>query len=588
MKARRKRTSQTTGAWNLHWATLMVEEFVRCGVRVCCLASGSRSAPLALAAARHKKLTTVVHYDERGGAFYALGVARASGMPALWITTSGSAVANGFPAVVEADAARVPLILITADRPPELRDTGANQTIDQAGIFGRYVRWFVDLPCPTPEIPPAYVLTTVDHAVARARGMPAGPVHVNCMFREPLLPAPDARPIISESLAAWQNADRPYQTGGADGLTGIGPALRDATATLRKARRGLIVVGELTSDADRAAVCALAYKLAWPLLPDITSGLRLGDCDPARVCYADAILADAKQADLLRPDAILHLGGALTSKRLQQFLAAAGAPVYVHVRQDPARLDPEHLVTTRLQAVVGDICRALVSRMPRSAANAWSARWLRANARAERRLDVGLGRIAAICEPAVARSVSRLIPAGHGLYAASSMPIRDFNLFGSTAGPQPRIAANRGASGIDGTVATAVGFADGLQAPVTVVLGDLALLHDLNSLALAARSRVPLTFVVINNNGGGIFSFLPVAQHRDVFETYFGTPHGMNFQNAAFQFGLEYAHPKTQAEFETIYQRATRGKCSGVIEVTTDRNANVRLHAALLAPAQRR
>lgn len=571
--------NETTGARNLQWAGLIMEELVRAGVRYCCLGSGSRSAPLAVAAARQPGLTTVVHVDERGAAFHALGVARASGVPAVWITTSGSAVANGMPAVVEAAAARVPLLLLTADRPPELRATGANQTIDQVKFFGSAVRWQFDLPCPTGAIAPAFVLTTVDQALHRACASPAGPVHLNCMFREPLLPDP-AAPALSDppGLVAWRASRQPFTQWWTP------PVCSTFPSALRGAIRGLVVAGELRTDTQRCAVRELAERLRWPLLPDVLSGLRLGGGGANASPYCDHLLLSERHRNTFCPDTVIHVGGPLTSKRLLTYLRDVAPARYLRLQDHPERHDPHHQATLVWEGDLAAGCAALAGgEGPAAPDPAWLPAWTMPSAEMAAAIDGVLAGQARVTEPAVARVVSRLLPAGHGLVLASSMPIRDMDMYGVADGAARAVMANRGASGIDGTIATAAGVAAGLAAPVTAVLGDLSFLHDLNSLALVARSPHPVTVVVVNNDGGGIFSFLPPAQHVDVFERLFGTPHGLQFADAARLFGLAYQRPESPAAFAEAYRTAVAGDVSTVIEVATDRAANVRLHDELQA-----
>lgn len=565
-----------TGALNLQWATLIVEELTRAGVRVCSLASGARSSPLAIAVARQANMTSVVHVDERGAAFFALGYARATGRPALWLTTSGSAVANGFPAVVEAASARVPLLLLTADRPPELRDTGANQTINQVNLFAGHVRWHVDLPCPSPELEPEFLLTTIDQAVHRTVASPAGPVHLNAMFREPLLPEPGVTITLPPVRGGWREGSAPYTDYRIESCPVVAQPLPPA-------RRGLLVAGELRSAAARAAVRRLAERLQWPLLPDVTSGLRLGGGGPAACAAFDQVLLSPSARARLAPEAVLHVGGSLVSKRLAQFLEDVTPSVYVRVAEHPERVDPDHRVTHRVQADVAAWCEAQVVRVGTAGDPEWLRAWMEPAAVAERTVQGFLVAQPGLTEPGVARIVSGALPPGHGLFLASSMPVRDMDMVGDSHGPAPFVAANRGASGIDGTIATAAGFARGLGASVTVVIGDLAFLHDLNSLAFLRGDGPPVTLVVINNNGGGIFSFLPVAGHRDVFERQFGTPHGLRFEQAAALYGLPYAHPENPAQFADVYRAFSASPRSGVIEVTTDRAANLRVHEALQA-----
>lgn len=581
-----------TAALNRFWGELIVEECLRCGVDFFCVSPGSRSTPLALAVAGNPRANHLVHFDERGSAFFALGHARATGRPAAWVTTSGTAVANGYPAVIEAASDGVPMLLLTADRPPELRDTGANQTIRQPGIFGGYPRWHCELPAPASEIDPAFVLTTVDQAVHRASRAPAGPVHLNCMFREPLVPAVAGRggePGVQHSaggaeLAGWRAAAAPYTRYAA--AAGAPPAadVMAAWDALLAARRGVVVAGRLPVGTDTASIVRLARVLGWPLLPDIGSQLRLGtvrDPDP-RAPFYDQLLADEGFAAGQAPDAVVHVGGGIVSKRLLEWLAQHQPAVYIVANADPARLDPNHQVTHRFESVPAAFCHALAALAAaddiESAAKGWASAWTDRSARVAARLTEFFEDADALSEPLVARLVSQHIPARHGLVLASSMAIRDMNRFALAAAGGVPVAANRGASGIDGTVATAAGFAAGLGEGATLLIGDLALLHDLNSLALLRERQVVV--VLINNDGGGIFSFLPVAT-QPAFEAFFGTPHGYTFENAAAMFGLPYHQPPTPSTFIETYRGACTSGRSALIEVVTDRTENVELHRRL-------
>jgi 2-succinyl-5-enolpyruvyl-6-hydroxy-3-cyclohexene-1-carboxylate synthase len=563
---------------NRLWANLIVEELIRCGVEFFCVAPGSRSTPLVAALAANDKAHSLVHFDERGTAFAALGYARATGRPAVWITTSGTAVANGLPAVVEASTDGVPMILLTADRPPELRQTGANQTIDQPDIFGDYVRWRFDLPAPDPTIDPAMVLTTVDQAAYRARRSPHGPVHLNLMFREPFLPEEDH---VSAGPSPWAEGDEPYTRYGATKPAVDEMEIEALWQTLRPAKRGLVVAGRLASRKQGEATLRLAGALGWPLLPDIGSQVRLGADSENLTAYYDALLAGESFAETHTPEAVVHVGGRALSKRLEQFLGCSRPDPYVVVRENPFRLDPAHRVTHSIEADVVDFCAAMVriaNEDPPDEDAFWMTGWRGASETVSHSLD-GIS-FTELNEPFVARSVSRNVPRDHGLVVASSMPVRDLDTYATAGGAPVPIAANRGASGIDGTVATAAGFARGLGRPVTLLLGDLALLHDLNSLAMLRD--VPVVVVVLNNDGGGIFSFLPVAKHREFFEPYFGTPQGVGFEPAAEMFGLQYERPGTAEEFVEVYRGACARMSSTMIEVRTDREENVRLHGELL------
>ena len=564
---------------NRLWAYLIVEELLRCGVDFFCVAPGSRSTPLVAALAANERARSLIHFDERGTAFAALGYARATGRPAAWITTSGTAVANGLPAVVEAATDGVPMILLTADRPPELRQTGANQTIDQPDIFGDYVRWRFDLPAPDPGIDPAMVLTTVDQAAYRAGRTPQGPVHLNLMFREPFLPDPGDEDILS-GPSSWTQGDRPYTRYAATKPAVDEMEIHGLWQTLRPVKRGLVVAGRLASRKQGEAVLRLADTLGWPLLPDIGSQVRLGT--EGLAAHYDALLAGDSFAESHAPEAVVHVGGRALSKRLEQFLAQQPArPLRRRAREPfqarprPPRYPQRRGERPRLLRRTGPgRCRRPTGDGP-FMDGGLAGGIGGGGPPSGRRVSSGEPN-----EPLVARVVSRNVPPDHGLVVASSMPVRDLDTYAATGGAPVPVAANRGASGIDGTVATAAGFARGLGRPVTLLIGDLALLHDLNSLAMLRDVHVVV--VVLNNDGGGIFSFLPIAGHEEFFEPYFGTPQGVGFEPAAKMFGLAYEHPGTMEEFVEAYGSACARGSSTLIEIQTDREENVALHRRLL------
>ncbi|MEM6645523.1 MAG: 2-succinyl-5-enolpyruvyl-6-hydroxy-3-cyclohexene-1-carboxylic-acid synthase, partial [Bacteroidota bacterium] len=560
-------TCATPNANNV-WARLLIDELVRCGVTMFFVAPGSRSTPLTVAVAQHPEARVIVHFDERGTAFAALGYGRATRQPAAWITTSGTALANGYPAVIEASVSGVPMILLTADRPPELRDTGANQTIDQPGIYGSYVRWQFDMPAPSADVPAAFVLTTVDQAVHRAKRQGGGPVHLNAMFREPLAPADDGfdAEAYVEPLGAWRDHRKPY-TQYSTPRVGLGSSEVEALeATLSQAERGLVVLGELTTREEAEAAVRWAEHLGWPVCADVLSQAR-GLQGATLIVHHDILLAHRAFADAHAPDVVVHFGRRATSKRLLQFLERTRPP-YIWVKPPPNRLDPRHQTAWQIEADIATFCEQV---QPTSAVGrAWTMSWVDAAERAAKQSKAHLHAANHLTEPAVAEAIAQHIDPTHGLYLAASMPVRDVELVGGAV-DAALVVANRGASGIDGTVASAVGLAVGLERPVTLLIGDLALLHDLNSLALARHSPHPVTIVVINNDGGGIFSFLPIAQHDDVFEPYFGTPHGLDFAHAAAQFGLAYHRPTTVEAFTAAYCEGMATE-NTLIEVQTDRD----------------
>jgi len=571
---------------NSLWGRLFIEELVRIGLGYFCLPPGSRCAPLTTAAAAHPGATCIHHFDERGAAFHALGYARATGRPAVLITTSGTAVANTWPAVVEASMDRVPMILVTADRPPELHDTGANQTIDQVKLFGPYVRWQIDLPCPDTQINPEVILTGVDQAVYRAQRSPQGPVHINCMYREPLAPVSSGEDYTNylSGLESWLGGTKPFTEYMLPGASPMDQPVQQLTSTLNKIERGLVVVGSLGDPEQSRSVRKLIQKLSWPTLPDITSGLRLGNHQSPMIPHFDAALASPRFADENQPQAVLHLGGRLISKRLLDYLERCRPCPYILVNDHPLRHDPFHGVTLRIEAEVSRFCESLLPHLktkPKKE-SPWLSRWREGSDRVTRTLEAFTMENGGLSEPLVAWLVSQLIRPDDGLFLAASMPVRDADTYGAVNGSQVQVACNRGTNGIDGTLATATGFAQGLKRPVTLLIGDIALLHDLNSLYLLRSIEVPVIVVVLNNNGGGIFSFLPIAQFPDHFERYFGTPHNLTFEGAAGMFGLAYAHPLTKEAFIDSYRGAHQSGQSTVIEITTERKENYDLHVRLL------
>lgn len=562
---------------NALWAGLLVEECLRQGIDYFCLSPGSRSTPLTVAVARQPRARRLVAYDERGAAFHALGYARATGRPAVLICTSGTAAANYLPAVIEAHMDHIPMLLCSADRPPELRDTGANQTIPQPDLFTPYVRWRSDMPCPTEDIPPTMVLTTVAQALHRAQRSPAGPVHLNWMFREPLAPMPGRLTAdYLTPLTAWLAGDAPYTRHTLPLLAPDLAAVATLAEILNATQRGVVVMGRLAAG-ERPAARALADALSWPTCPDLASGWRLGAPDPPLIPYYDQVLLNAAP----EPETILHLGGPLVSKRALGWLGRGRARHTLVINPYPDRYDPTHVVNWRLEAHLAALWPALRPHLRPEGDPAWLAAWRQRSQTVDVALDTFLEIQSGLNEISLARLISRHIRPDATLMVGNSMPIRDMDMYAATDGPAVWLAANRGASGIDGNIATATGLAAGRQGPTTLVLGDLACLHDVSSLTLLRELPYPLTIVVVNNQGGGIFDFLPIRQASDVFEPYFGAPHAYRFGPIAAAFGLEYAEAHTAAEFRALYQAAQAGGRHSLIEIRTDRAANWHLHTAL-------
>lgn len=556
---------------NALWASFIVEELIRNGVDTFCVSLGSRSTPLAMAVATGDPLTHFVHHDERALAFFALGHAKATQRPVAFICTSGTAVANALPAVAEAAQAHVPLIVITADRPAHLHDSGANQTMPQSGLYRDFTRWHHDFPTPSLDVPPEYVLTTVDQAVHRSLSAPPGPVHLNCPFDEPLAPDPVDfdHESYTRNLASW--FDGPFTQYALPVRSPNPTQVDNVLSMLRQDKRGFIVAGQLSSNEDIAAAKLLAEVTGWPLLPDATSCLRFGNGPETTIHHYDFLL-ETNYIDLFNASSfIVHVGGAVTSKRLQKFLASTPSRYYIRIANHPHRLDPLHRVSHRLDVQLSEFVRIAQERGQLTADASWVADLMEASKTAGKLVEETVGQEAPLTEIGVVRSVLKSSPSERNVYLGNSLPIREADTFGDADGAGCRIFANRGVSGIDGNIATLAGHAAGLGQGVTAILGDLTTLHDLTSLGLLNKSRAPIVLIVLNNDGGGIFSFLPIAEHDTHFETFFGTPHGRSFDAFAKGYDIDYYAPSDILSFEAEYAKCIDNGRHALIEIKTNR-----------------
>lgn len=570
---------------NQLWSLLIIEELLRLGIEQFFISPGSRSTPIVTAIALLDAAKKCVHFDERGSAFAALGYGKATGRPAVWVTTSGTAVANGLPSVIEAHMDGVPLILLTADRPPELRGTGANQSINQVSIFSPYVRWSLDGPVPTTDIPPAYVLTSIDQAVYRSHTMGNGPVHLNWMFREPLAPKPTGEEFGAylQSIKNWIDSTTPY-TDYRNTSKRLSPQNQefDKRPIYTNDHKGLVLAGRLKTHEEGILIKRVAASLGWPLYADISSQIRLGfdKEENGAALLSPLLFSPSTSAYLPKPDKVMQFGKIPTSKHLLSWINSVKPSEYLIIDNSPERIDPFHEVSTRIDASISEFCRTLLSL--NSAKNpinqSWIKEWEKVNERIAVNLENYWDENNPLSEPLIARVISEEIKTDSILVIGNSMPIRDIDSFATYQGAQVSIVTNRGASGIDGITATAVGASVATNKPVTVVLGDLALLHDLNSLAMARHLSASFVVIVINNNGGGIFSFLPIAKFADVFEPFFGTPNDVTFNGAAKMFDAAYYKPSTIDEFRLSYSQAIERERFSIIEVETDRKENLELH----------
>lgn len=567
----------TTGGTSARVLRAFVAELVAGGLRHVVICPGSRSLPMALALRAHPDLGILTHIDERAGAFLALGLARASRRPVAVLGTSGTAVVNFAPAVVEARHGRVPLIVLTADRPPELRDRGSAQTIDQGHLYGRAAKWYAELPVPDDRVPEAYVRDVAARAMAVAAGTPAGPVQVNLPFRAPLLPDGPLAPEPGDQASSHLGT-RP----GNLGLSEADHAAIDAA--VEASRRPLIVVGPLDRPDVVPIIGRLSTTIGAPIIADGLSGMRSGDHDQSRlVARADLVLRSEAFRRAHAPDLVIRFGAAPTSAGTLGFLDACDAPrilVDDGTWDDPAlrggmfvRADP---------AIVAEAM--VVADANGSVDAAWRGAWVAAGDRADAAVRATLATFDEPFEGAVFAALEGRLPPGTRLVVSSSMPVRDLDTF-LPGGPGPlRCIANRGANGIDGVVSTALGVAAADRQPVLAVVGDLAFLHDANALIGARLNDLSLTMVVIDNDGGGIFSFLPQGEVDrpeiglpEHYEQLFGTPHGMDVLAVARAFGATTVDLDPATIGEAITAALGRSGVQ-VLRLRTDRARNVVLH----------
>jgi 2-succinyl-5-enolpyruvyl-6-hydroxy-3-cyclohexene-1-carboxylate synthase len=612
----------------------LVDELARCGMRDACTSPGSRCTPLVLTLAHERRLRCHSHVDERCAGFFALGLAKASGLPVAITCTSGTAVAELLPAVIEAHEARVPLIVLSADRPPELREVGAGQTIDQLKIFGGFAKWFFELG--THEATAERMLWIRALACriywTALEGRP-GVVHLNIPLREPLvceeMPSSAAEgrsrglPLLSRPACAF------------DPRAGASTLL----ASIGSARRGVVVAGrhERPTPVGEAAA-ELSAALGWPLLADPMSGARRGD---TAVAHYDALLREPMFAHEHTPDVVLRVGDLPVSKPLRTWLASLTDTRQIALDPEGAWQDPANAVSDWIATEPASALKALVAMLEEAATEAdrpngpassascasssaahtdeqgaqpgakaleaeadWLESWRSADERAAESI-LGVLAASGCSEPSVAVELGVLLPKQATLFVASSMPVRDIETFWPVRPDPPRVLCNRGANGIDGTVSSAFGAAAADRGPVVLLIGDVALAYDMGGLLAAKRLGLKLTIVLLNNEGGGIFDFLPVAGaptardsghghgpgsgsgsgatgHRetsqDLYTHHIATPTGLDFAQAATLYGLSHETVTDVIGFRAALERAIAAPRSAIVEVRTERDVNVELH----------
>jgi 2-succinyl-5-enolpyruvyl-6-hydroxy-3-cyclohexene-1-carboxylate synthase len=568
---------------NTLWGSLVVEELVRHKVELFCISPGSRSTPLTVAVARHPAARGKIFYDERAAAFFALGYARATGKVAPLIATSGTAVANYYPALIEAAVDLVPLLVLSADRPPELQQTGANQTITQTNLFGGYVKWHFQFPAPDENVAPSMVLTSIDQAVYQAHSSPAGPVHLNFQFRDPLEPTPQRMSMdYLKKIDRWIQGDQPYTTYTSK-INCLSPVdLEKVLGIINSTRKGFISVGHLKTKNEQQVVQKLINKINWPYYADITSGLRLKEDSPTFLNYFELLLGSNRFLKEFKPTTIIHFGGPVTSKKYWQFLETKFFQNFLVIKNDPNRYDPSHVVTHRVETDLVEFCTAIGNQIKVKSSHKWKTFLSESNQLVEKVLNEKIDTQNQLTEPGIIRILSQFLSEKEALFLSSSLPIREMDWYSPPQGKGILIGANRGASGIDGTIATAMGFSEGLKKPLLLFIGDIAFVHDLNSLSLIEKADFPILIILLNNKGGGIFSFLPVRKFTSFFEEYFATPHHITFKSAADLFNISYALPPDKDAFIRYCQNFRKNKRSMLIEIQTDRNENYNFQKNLL------
>jgi 2-succinyl-5-enolpyruvyl-6-hydroxy-3-cyclohexene-1-carboxylate synthase len=528
-----------------------------------------------LSLARSGSFPSFSQIDERSAGFFALGLAKATGRPAVLACTSGTAAANYLPAVIEASEARVPLIVLTADRPPELRDVGAGQTIDQVKLYGSAAKWYFEVDDhPASAARVRWLRQLACRAFYTAIDGRPGPVHLNFALREPLVP--DGQGVPDVEIAPGREGGRPWVTRPLTLHTASPRLLEGLEDELRMRPKVLVVAGRAERDPRLAeTIAAFAERAGAPLLAEPLSGARRG---PAAIAHYDALLRDPDWAAQHTPDLVLRVGDLPTSKPLRTWLAGLGDVLQIAFDAESAWQDPAGVVGTIVGADPRTTLEALAEKLPRKRKDtSWLDGWHDADRAASRAIAETVGP-AGLNEPRVAAELGSLLPPEATLVVAASMPIRDVETFFPARETPFRVLSNRGANGIDGTVSTAFGVAAAGGGLTVLLIGDVALAHDIGGLLAASRLGLKLVIVLIDNDGGGIFQFLPASSQGAAFVEHIATPHGLDFAHAAALYGVGYERPADVDGFRVALQRAVATDRTTIVCVRTNREENVELH----------
>lgn len=556
---------------NFFWGGVIAETLRYCGIEHVVVSPGSRSAPLTTGFALNDGIKTIPVLDERSASFYALGIAKATGLPVALICTSGTAAANYLPAIIEAHYSRVPLIVLTADRPPELRDCAAGQAIDQQKIFGDYAGWYHELALPEKSLLP-YLRNTVNQAWRKSVNG-CCPVHLNIPFRDPLAPVADGEFWELSETFMDMNAGRDFTSVGTD----LGPICEQYT----NIERGLIIAGPDVSALpyDTAAgILNLAKYLGWPILSDTLSPSRHYDGSEAwTVAHYDIVLRDSERARKLRPVAVIQIGALPTSKVLRKWLSSLDATTTI-LSPSTDNFDPLHRAVSYVQ-VSPEGLRSEVVEEKRSA---FLEHWLEEDRRSAKHFQTTFETCDQLFEGKASWLLGKELPAETPVFVASSMPVRDVEFIWPVNDKRFRVSANRGANGIDGTLSSAMGYALGCRKPGILLTGDLAFLHDQNGLLMIPEFEGSLTIVVINNNGGGIFEKLEISGFDPPFERYFATPQNVDLALIAAAHELDYSAPTDWSTFTSEISSLPEGGVK-IIELKTNRKHDMAFRQKLFS-----
>ncbi|SHJ75062.1 2-succinyl-5-enolpyruvyl-6-hydroxy-3-cyclohexene-1-carboxylate synthase [Desulfatibacillum alkenivorans DSM 16219] len=560
---------------NVLWSSVLVEELRRNGLDAFFVSPGNRNAPLVSALAYNDSVRKFSCMDERGAAYRALGYAKATGKPGVLTCTSGTALANYHPAVIEAFRDELPLMVISADRPPELTGSDANQTIYQENLYGAFCLESLNLPCPDPDYPLDALAAKICHIAQKKNG----PVHINIRFRDPLIPmeAPSG-PVPQAVLDA---AEQYFKNGAPAAFYPLVqascPDLSAVESILKKAQRGLLVIGRLENNDDRQGAAALAPMLGWPVFCDIASSLKgaVGDREIFSLDHPKALALVNDYA----PDVILQLGSGLVSKHYYAAILKGGAKYIIQVCPRREHRDPSFKVNIKIKAGVGDFFNSLddITNLLQDAEAAESlvqaAEQVRTDLTAATPRD-------ALSFPLIAGIINQNIPGDEALFPGNSNAIRAFDMAWPASAQGVQVVTNRGVSGIEGNLATSLGFAEGSGKRVTAVIGDVSMLHDLNSLAMVSQSQASVILIIVNNRGGRIFERLPIRDFPEIADPMMTTPHGFDFSRAAAMFSLPYAKAETPDKLKKAYKEALSEGGSRVIEVMLDPEKDLEVFTA--------